>query len=346
VEIRRYIEGDEERIISLAERVFDLRMSRNFWSWKFQGSPFGRSSIVVAEDSGEIVGHLGAIRLDVRIDGSTFPAFQGLDAMVAPEHRGKGLLRELENRMDEIHLEKGAALAFGFANRDSGRLLERYGTKQRLGEIESRTKVTNHPRFLVHRVRAKLLGVGKRRRPGQTPALPAFRTVKAGDITMEETSRFGREADDLCHSSCPVGRVMPAKSSEYLNWRYLDHPVNGYKPLLVRNRGELTGLLVMGILEFPFRKAIIADCLFRNDDLGILKFALDRAVSYIRGAGLESLTAWMPWESSPGEILGASGFKKRGSEVYLMATVFDKSLRDVILKKENWYYTFGDSDVA
>jgi GNAT superfamily N-acetyltransferase len=347
MEIRSYRNGDEEEITKLAERVFNITMSRELWAWKFLGSPYGDSVITVAEDHGEIVGHCGAIRLDVRNEGRILPAFMGVDAMVAPEYRGKGLFQEIETHLNESYRKRGAALTFSFANPSSSRLLERYGVRQNLGEIESQTKVTNYVKFLCARVSAKVSGNKGKGWPRKAELLPSFVEKKQGEITLESTARFGSEVEDLWHSPCPSSRIMVAKGSEYLNWRYIDHPEKSYSPILVRKSGELVGLIVMGTLEFPYRKGTIADCYFKDGrDEALMKLALAQAVRYIKETGLESVTAWMPSESAAGKVLVGSGFTRRSSEVFLMVTAFDTSLSEVALQKGNWYYTLGDSDVG
>jgi hypothetical protein len=330
----------------LMERVFRLRMSRELWAWKFLGSPFGDSVIIVAEHGGQIVGHCGGIRLDLRIEGETCPAFMGVDAMVASEYRGKGIFREMEILMDRKFLEQGAALVFSFANASSRRLLELYRLRKNLGEIESQTRVIHHLTFLLARMRARVRRGGTSRGPGCDDALPPFTEAREGDITMGSMDRFGGEVDDLCRRSFPSSRIMVARGRDYLNWRYMAHPGKRYEPILVRRNGHPVGLIVIGRLELPFRKGTVADCCFTDCEEDVLKFALNQIVDYVKGTDLESVTSWMPRMSPPGRVLPELGFIGRGSDVYLMAKVFDDSLRDIVMDRSNWYYTLGDCDAG
>jgi GNAT superfamily N-acetyltransferase len=73
----------------------DPDKSREMLHWRFQGNPHGEAKFAVALDDDEVVGMIGLVPTRLRSDGGEIMAYQAIDTMVDPAHRGQGLFVKL-----------------------------------------------------------------------------------------------------------------------------------------------------------------------------------------------------------------------------------------------------------
>jgi ribosomal protein S18 acetylase RimI-like enzyme len=145
VRIRRFQEADEERTLRFLNSVFTNWGDNHKFRWKFKEveEALGREAAVwvVESGSGEIVGHLAFIPLNIRIAGHVFPACQLVDGALSPRHRGRGVYTSLVHEVLSDAEEKGNVAAFGFANRPAYHNYARHGGFLKLGNITRMFKV-------------------------------------------------------------------------------------------------------------------------------------------------------------------------------------------------------------
>lgn len=90
--IRPYQPGDEQGICRLFSSVFQLELPLTVWRWKYLR--YGQSPpVFVAEEDGQIVCHLGAIRQRLVWQESEGREFDCIDTMAHPCQQGRGLFR-------------------------------------------------------------------------------------------------------------------------------------------------------------------------------------------------------------------------------------------------------------
>ena len=86
MQIREATAADRDAILALRERCFDVDAEKRdprFWDWEFRDA-----RCFVAEEQGRIVSHLALVRMPER-------TALAVDAMTAPEARGKGVFSKV-----------------------------------------------------------------------------------------------------------------------------------------------------------------------------------------------------------------------------------------------------------
>ena len=98
IEVRAYRKGDETRIVSLLELVFqgwphiDLECSPlEHWNWKYFGPHIKKQYITVATSGGDIIGCHHSTAVDIRINGETRICTSSFDYAVHLDFRGMGV---------------------------------------------------------------------------------------------------------------------------------------------------------------------------------------------------------------------------------------------------------------
>jgi|GEM_PF-6366530 len=346
MEIRHYRQGDEHGIIDLMLKVFGVRMAPDLWKWKFFDSPFGSPVIVVCEMHGRIIGHSAAVPRRLFVNGNSVPAFLGVDSMVDPDHRGAGIFIDIQNELSRTLPETAGKFIFSFANAASRNILAKRGIRKYLGELRSLTRVIKPGRFVINRIRNKFMKGSPIANLGSDYKLPPFETTLGKGLTLENVSRFSGELENLWHSTCSLQNISVDRNDDYLNWRYIDHPKKAYTPAIVKREGETVGFIVLGTLELPFRKGVIMDCHFREDDRGALVKTCEYVTRYFKHTGLESVSTWTSGSTAMASALKSLGFLGRSAEVYLMVRTTERELEPVFNNMDNWDYSYGDSDIA
>src|SRR5690554_6031271 len=98
--VRFYQPGDEEQINRLFTKVFQKERSLEEWKWKFVDKPGEMNPwILVFEENNQILGHISLWVNEAYINGQPQKIGVRIDTMVDPDARGKGIYRQLNNRM-------------------------------------------------------------------------------------------------------------------------------------------------------------------------------------------------------------------------------------------------------
>ncbi|MGH2982491.1 MAG: GNAT family N-acetyltransferase, partial [Solirubrobacterales bacterium] len=122
VAVSAFAEADEAPALELLRSGFDGWPSDmagvdplEFFRWKHFDNPFGESLIMVAEDGRELVGFAAWLRWRFLFGGRPIEALRGVDVVVDPRHRGRGVGDDLR-RMASQQFEDSVAFTFGEPN--------------------------------------------------------------------------------------------------------------------------------------------------------------------------------------------------------------------------------------
>ena len=269
-------------------------MGGETFDWWFGGAPAG-SVRSVALRRGDVVGAAGHSFYRVSIGGRDNLAQFSVHAVTAPEARGLGIFRALELRHEEEGRRRGSACVLAFASAPTRPLF--------LGPL-GWTQID-------------------RRRIWARP-FPRGR----------QAARIERFADRHDVVSEKVGRRLGnhvVRSSEYLNWRYLDAPreyraveVDGGGFAVVgftRRRGWRVGVLMELVAEPAGVDALLAG-------------------ASAEARGTAALLA-VPSPCAPRARLARHGFVPTPSRLDFMG----KSLAQPLdARSEAWTVSFGDTD--
>ena len=120
---------------------------------------------------------------------------------------------------------------------------------------------------------------------------------------------FGEEFSKLAAEVANNPGITTSRTADYLNWRYMAHPIRRFEVLTAREAGVLGGYLV---LTRDADDACIVD-LFGKESLELLSSLVGHAVEFLRGLNVMTVNAHVlathPWM----RLFARLGFEARDS---------------------------------
>lgn len=227
MEVTRYQAGDETAISELYETRAARREILDCWKWRHVDAPgaFDPPAVVLCRHDGQLLGYSAAVRGDLTVRGTSYPAAQiGVGALgrsTGDEGLDAKMLEELEARL----MEAGVAYMYVAAATPERRFLEQKGFVftfdvfarslyiglEAVSTRLSKAALSPFRKFAkeARRIRTKIL------------------SVPLDDRTIETTAGL------FASPSEPV-ELGIAKSREYLTWRYIGDPRVDYELLTYR----------------------------------------------------------------------------------------------------------------
>lgn len=194
----------------------------DFFRWKHEQNPFGRSPAWVALSGGVVVGFRTFMRWEFVRDGELIRAVRAVDTATAPEFRGRGIFSRLTmHALTELR-EGGVHLVFNTPNSQS-----RPGYLKMGWDLVGRIPVAVRLRSLR--------------------SIPRVAGARAAAELWSEPTSVGDPADWLPDLWRDLAEHRPGpflsthRTMEYLGWRY------GFVPLNYRVFRHETGFLVFRV---------------------------------------------------------------------------------------------------
>jgi predicted N-acetyltransferase YhbS len=125
ISVRHFTDADTEAVLdvmraSLGETEV-LQRNQRLFDWKHIENPFGRSIMLVATEADQIVGFRAFMRWTLQTpSGDQIRCVRPVDTATHPEHRRKGIFRELTESAVEEARADGVHLIFNTPNAQSG----------------------------------------------------------------------------------------------------------------------------------------------------------------------------------------------------------------------------------
>lgn len=119
MEIRKGLDSDIPKIISLLKISLGeslIPKSVDLWNWKHLQNPYGKSSVLLAIEGGEIIGVRAFLRWEFVVEGKILKACRAVDTAVHPDFQGKGIFNQLTLSLIEEIKEEGVDLVFNSPN--------------------------------------------------------------------------------------------------------------------------------------------------------------------------------------------------------------------------------------
>jgi GNAT superfamily N-acetyltransferase len=288
IEIEAAKEEDIPEIVDL------LRMSlgegrsprhEDFFRWKHERNPFGRSPILLARAGGRVVALRSFLRWDWKTGANTLRAVRAVDTSTHPSFQGRGLFKRLTLELVAQLREEGAVFVFNTPNEKS-----RPGYLKMGWRDVARVSLWARPATPL------------RRRFDEGAEWEGLCCALAHPRLAELLDQF--EPRDL--------RLHTRRTREYLAWRYRDIPGFTYStrfdlgsaaPALVVYRRRTRG---------PAREATVLEVL-----CGRSSRAIARAAALLRGlaadAGVHYLAASAALRTREAAALLLAGFVPLGA---------------------------------
>lgn len=215
MEIRKYITGDEHKILALFKLAFNKEMSLEYWKWRFLTNPFGKDIMIhLMWDEDILVGHYAVSPIEMEINGRICKTALSMTTMTHPEYNGRGIFTQLSSSLyEELKNFHNYAMVWGFPNNNS------------------------HHAFI------------KNLKWKNVATIPML-SLKKSNLNLNINS-FNYE----CHSAfndtlakqlnLSAKNLTINKTHAYLNWRYLKNPSATYKIISLKNN---SGVIVYKVI--------------------------------------------------------------------------------------------------
>jgi len=318
----KYKEGDEVHILDLFQKSFKKSLSPDFWNWRFGQNPFLADPMINLMWDGDVLaGHYAVSATEMIIEGQKYLTCLSGTTMTHPDYEGKGIFSSLALSLyDRVAADHHVHAVLGYPNKNS-----HYG--------------------LVKKILWKDLCV--------VPTL----SIASGRIKESESSalslivRFTAEHEDFVTQTInDLGfSVFTNRSAKYLNWRYIDNPVNEYFCFEYRKEGILKGIVISkAFLSFDQSGEWELDLveLFTESDVGVIALLLEGLGSFYKGRipGYIKMNIWISLFDLRYLLLERLGFSPGAPLTYMCSKAFLPGI-DAVYDARNWYLAMGDSDV-
>lgn len=333
--------------------------------WQYEQTPYRPGNeqdptIWLAFDGPHVVGSIAVQDGLLWIDNATHPASWIVDVMVHPDYRGKRLGHLIH---DAVKAERDilVTLTMAVATR---RIAERAGcvtlgpTQQFI--LPHRLTAPTVARFLRHKAHFGGKGRATLVRLFNTSGLGPWAVAMLGRLmskasrrrapkdaltgyTIKEVPSFPDDIDTLWETSRSQFGATFERSSQFLNWRFVECPGLSYRRFLAYRDGALTGYVILRVgdkAELPL--GVIADMFASPGDPATLDALLAFAIETLGPDAdyIEAAASHPVWATA----LERAGFKATKT-VNATVVVADPALREHMAQNpDEWHFTKADHD--
>ena len=300
----------------------------------------------IAEHDGKMVAHLGRMPVHLLVHGEVARAYFAHDLLVHPEVRQQGLgyglsvslYREIETHSDGVFCMLGMTPV-------NLRIQKRLGYRE-LG-------FGRFTKFLDSRALSSYLPAPVR--------LPLFRSLfsaivrsvdaityrlSSGPGHIIEIHKFDKRFDEFMSRVAPKLGVCPLKTSDYLNWKYVDGPFARRVLFALETDNDIGGFVVLTVTRgTDGATGVILDVMADPDDTRAISALCTAAVRFFRGEGVGSVSCQLTDPRYIRVFRRHFFLQARSRPVMTVANIARLPDQEQVLTNvENWHIVLGDSD--
>jgi len=355
--IRRYRKGDEQAILQLLNIVFSERLSLEYWKWKYQNNPAGRSLIWLAECNSKIVGHYAIVPVTMKIGNVYVTGSLGSAAATHPNHQGEGVFSSIVNKCCVDAAENDIPVTYGFSNTSLGPTYRRYERMGRISFIIRMMKVLDWQSVVATYAPSRLFSIAARALGRMTMSRCSSR-----DLSLEKINRFDDRFDALWEEISHDFIVIAKRDKTYLNWRYIDHPSREHTVYAALEDSKILGYCVLAETRHQnLELGLIVDIIGSLGRRNVVHRLIQVAVKHFEERGVDIVTCHLSERHPYQGAFVSAGFiphphRKRAlyCAINLRGSTIDEkqaysqalllSQNQFLKKKSNWFMTLGDGD--
>jgi len=344
VQIKQFELREKDALFSFLREVYadnDRQSDEQFWHWHYCESPFaGEDNIPlwIAKHGEEIVGQLGAIPVELNVDGETQRAAWILDLIIRIDFRRHGLAKKLVLAINELY---PTMLGVNTMEQHAPAML------QSLGWVIA-GKINRYSKLIFPGNAARQVSKVKILSKIVNSGFSLVRLRFARNPQVRKLERFDSSFDTLQQNSTGQWKCAVVRDAKLLNWQYVDQPGKKFDIIGFYKDQELKGYIVLffrkkdanGVIS----KAAITDISYHPDEPvkavdELLKAALNLAAERQVGSLVTDVV-----DPLVEERLRNFGFWRVKNPLQLMTR--SEKHQDLIYDIDNWFITRGDSDIS
>jgi hypothetical protein len=349
---------EKEQIFKIYQRVWGekgYQQVKRIFSWKFEKNPHlspNELEVAVYRRQGRIVAFLGAIPYLIKIGERLEKAIWLMDHISLPEFRSTGLWIAYK-------VWYARPVIVGAPNTEVAYLTwklmgKRYkgpevdiGTYRHLVKFIEIDHLYQIKRLLV--LRPLVMCANAIWRVFSSVLWSNGSSQRKTSVEIEPVERFGPELDQFWERIYGSYEIIPKRSSDYLNWRYLDHPGNNYFNFVAKRDGQICGYLVLRAVKLRSGEGgRIVDILSGREDQQAFGAMVSFAIDFFKKRGAKEIQALESRCPALKKIFRRLGFKAAFSSqkpLRLMGWAWIKEIpREYFYNGDNWYFTYADCE--
>jgi GNAT superfamily N-acetyltransferase len=333
--IRSFEDADEPAILDLLRTTLGAGpggwRSPDFFRWKHERNPFGRSFMLVAEAGERIVGFRAFMRWRFEAGDYTMRAVRAVDTATHPEFQRRGVFSRLTTGALE-GLREETDLVFNTPNARSRPGYLKLGWRD-VGRVTVSARVRRPMRFL-RGLRSARTGSGVSPRP----SIPIeAQTAQKALADVDSVSSLLEEAD------APTGLLSTPKDVAYLQWRYGEAPLLDYHVVRETLHGRLAGLAIFRIRpRGTLWQCSIADVFVGGRDVRTAGRLLRQAAA---AAPVDYAALRVPSRSTAARAAIRSGFVPTPGGLTFVVNPLTEGLAPDPTDRRSWALSLGDVEV-
>jgi hypothetical protein len=162
---------------------------------------------------------------------------------------------------------------------------------------------------------------------------------RVGEVSLHP-DRCGEEFSNLFERAKSFHRLCTVRDADYLNWRYVNNPIQNYDLWTQRENMILRGFMITQTVE---NRVKIVDLFFERT-VDIASRLILEAGKYYRDRGIDFLEFYFLDDHPFIKILEDLGFHKREGCWVMKHKIIDSDSGRQDVEKTNWWLTAGDRD--
>lgn len=310
--ISSYQHEDFKALARLFENAFSIPLSEDLWLWKMDNLE-GSGSILWNDETA--IAFYGGIPRKLYYQGCLINGLQMRDVMVDPKWRGllrkKGAFWQVATHYlyANIGQNKDFSVGFGFPNDKAAKLgqkLELYESTDQVLELTWK----------------------------QRPALSLFiKYIYSVSLTDLPSTQLVDELWNQMHQSLK-NYVVAVRNSEYVNLRYINHPIHNYQFFVIKNLLARPVGLIIANLNNNNNSAEIVDIIASTKNVNL---TMSLFLNYLFDKKFDLVTAWF----SP-LIVSFIDFQPTSQQHIAHIQIGPPDTK--VVQKAEWWATAGDTD--
>lgn len=331
-DVRTYEKQDEPRVLdlltaSLGEGPAGGR-APEFFRWKHEESPFGRSVMLVAETDGRIVGLRAFMRWEFRSGEATLQAVRAVDTATHPDYQRLGIFSALTR--EALMSLDGVDFVFNTPNEKSlpGYLKLGWSVVERV-PVALRVR---HPLRFLGRLR------GSRARVDGAQSRPSVHAeVAEAFLRIDDLSALLEEA------AVSDPRLRTDRRLDYLRWRYSCAPFLDYRAVKVERAERVVGLAIFRVRpRGRLWESTISEVIVAPGDAHVARGLIRQVV---RASAVDHLTCSFPVASTAARAARRCGFLPTPGGVTFVVKPLRTDLDPDPTAYRSWALSLGDVEV-